>query len=369
MRIKAECVGRTDNGRGKFSPAPWMPGRSRTVGLIRGAEPGSQQAVWAGESGPAGVQLLGVWTEKRAGLGEDAEPTLLLRQSTAAGLIGVYDGMGGAGARVLGHTGDGRPVSHAYAASRLAHLAVQQWYVSGREQSLADRLREVLEAARPVATRKLRGTITKQLPTTMALIEFAPPATAPGVRITARWAGDSRCYLLSPRSGLRQISWDDSAVNDPLETLKADQPLTNHLAAGTAFQLNEKRLERDRAGCVLLCATDGFFGYVASPAMFEYQLLDTLNQAADLHEWGALMADWRRRTAGDDATLALAALGFADFGDLRARFTDRLHLLHREHAQPLAELTDPDEQLDGFRRESWARYRDEYTRFMPGRPM
>jgi serine/threonine protein phosphatase PrpC len=345
--------------------------------LIRTDEtqPGSQRAVWASEIGKEDVQLLGVWTEKRLGLGEDAEPTLLLHCS-GAGMIGVYDGMGGAGARQLGRTADGRPISNAFAASRLAYLAVQEWYADGGHAvlPLADRLQEVLDNARPAGGRMLRGTIAKQLPTTIALIDFRPGKARNSVRVVTRWAGDSRCYLLTADHGLQQLTRDDSEIDDPLETLMADQPLTNHLAAGRPFRLNEKCFERPAVGSVLLCATDGFFGYVASPAMFEYHLLRTLDESGSVEEWGLRLADWRRGTAGDDATLALAAIGCGEFRKLRSRFRRRLDRLDREHAEPLHRLEDAEvdaaerrERLERFRVDSWARYRDMYMELMPGR--
>ncbi|GAA4588595.1 hypothetical protein BJY16_008611 [Actinoplanes octamycinicus] len=348
--------------------------------LDRGEEPGGggRQAVWAGRTGRADVQCLGVWTEKRPGLGEDAEPTLLLRQSGNAGVVGVYDGLGGAGARLLGHTVDGRPVSHAFAASRLAHLTVQEWFAGGHTggQPLEDRLREVFDAARPPSARKLRGTITKQLPTTLALIDFWRPDPAEPLRALARWAGDSRCYLLTPDRGLQQISRDDSIVDDPLETLMADQPLTNQVAAGLPFRLRQQLVYPLPEPCVLLCATDGFFGYVPSPAMFEFELLDNLGRATSLAEWGRRLADWRCRTAGDDATLALVAIGFGSFRGLWSGFQHRYSHLEREHAQPLRELQhaplddgERQRRLEEFRLLSWKTYCGMYLERMAGRAL
>ncbi|BCJ41117.1 hypothetical protein GCM10010168_45850 [Actinoplanes ianthinogenes] len=345
--------------------------------LERGAEPsGSQQAVWAGETSRADVQCLGVWTEKRAGLGEDAEPTLLLRQSGNAGVLGVYDGMGGAGARLLGHTPDGRPVSHAFAASRLAHLTVQEHFTGGyhRQPSLEARLREVFDAARPPGGLKLRGTITKQLPTTLAVIDYSRPHKSGPRYAAARWAGDSRCYLLTPEWGLQQISRDDSIVDDPLETLMADQPLTNQVAAGLPFRIREEPMGPLPEPCVLLCATDGFFGYVPSPAIFEFELLRALGPAADAGDWGRKLAAWRRRTAGDDATLALVAIGFGGFRGLRSAFKHRFDQLYYEHAEPLrdlenAELDDAERRhrLAEYRHLSWTKYSGMYVARMAGR--
>jgi serine/threonine protein phosphatase PrpC len=332
-----------------------------------------QQAVWSGRD--ADMLCLGVWTEKRARLGEDAEPTLLHHRSTGEGLLGVYDGLGGSGARQAGATDGGRQVTNAFVASRLAHLAVQDWFLDGRRDGvrLDERLREVFEGARRPGGPKLRGTLTRELPTTIALIEYGGRKRH-SVDVTARWAGDSRCYLLTSADGMRQLSRDDSELDDALETLVADQPMTNLVSAGARFQVNELVLPAVRLPCVLLCATDGFFNYVATPALFEYQLLNQLGPAKNMQHWGELLAAWVRTVASDDATLALVALGFGDFQKMRLHFADRWQHLDHDHWRPMAGLRDADpgeEQhrtaLQAARRASWDRYRDRYVELMPAR--
>ena len=59
--------------------------------------------------------------------GEDADPTYLTHPDGGR-LLAVYDGMGGAGARVLLHS-DGRAYSEAYFASRRVRTAVQEWFL------------------------------------------------------------------------------------------------------------------------------------------------------------------------------------------------------------------------------------------------
>lgn len=332
-----------------------------------------QQAVWTEEA--ENVFCLGVWTEKRRGLGEDAEPTLLHNVASVHGLIGVYDGLGGAGARPAGTTADGRQVSHAFVASRLAHLAVRQWFVEGQRhgERLEDRLRAVFDGARRNSGPKLRGTLTRQLPTTLALIEYGQVQPSGTVEVTARWAGDSRCYVLTPARGLRQLSRDDSEVDDALETLVADQPMTNLVSAGGRFEVHE-RSHLMRYPCVLICATDGFFNYVATPALFEYHLLDCLHESGDMRHWGELLARWVRTTAGDDATIALVSLGLAKFTDLQNCFEPRWKQLRREHWEPMQRLDeaamDDEERRTAMlaaRRDSWHRYRTQYADLIPSR--
>src|SRR5262245_49828749 len=92
-------------------------------------------AVWHRRHG-RDVSAVAVWSEKRAGLGEDAEPTFMHYLPKSRGVLAVYDGLGGAGARHAGLAFDGRQLTHAFVASRLANLAVQAWFaerVTARE--------------------------------------------------------------------------------------------------------------------------------------------------------------------------------------------------------------------------------------------
>jgi len=118
-------------------------------------------------------------TAKVAGEGEDADP--ILRVGPDLGLLGVFDGMGGAGGRVY-DTPDGRHTG-AWIASRFARNVVErlmlelikpEWNLDGPAtaaelqrvlaSSLAARLAE-LKA--PETT--LRSRLVKALPTTMTL--------------------------------------------------------------------------------------------------------------------------------------------------------------------------------------------------------
>jgi serine/threonine protein phosphatase PrpC len=363
------------NGRAAAANVKVALHEGRKMRLKR--EDTSGGAVWWSED--QDVQMLGVWTEKRTGLGEDAEPTMLHHFPSGRGMIGVYDGLGGSGARHAGTTEDGRTLSNAFVASRLAFLTVQDWFTTSAPQpeSLEDRLRGVFDGARQSgAGPKLRGTLTRELPTTAAVIEYDAGAKRRSMRVHARWAGDSRCYLLRPATGLQQLSRDDSAIDDALQTLVADQPMTNLLCAGQPFTLHSSVHEDIGARSILLCATDGFFNYVKTPALFEHALLDKLTKARDLAHWGSLLADWVQSVAADDATLALFAYGFRNFGDMQRRFRDRLIFLWDDHALPMevSDLGDhaqsEEEQraaLTRRRSASWDRYRPSYSALIPDR--
>jgi len=320
---------------------------------------------------------LAVLTQAKPGLGEDAEPTVLYCAPENRGLIGVYDGLGGAGARPAGRTGDARVLSNAFVASRLAHLTVQEWFVEqvrseGGARDLHTRLAEVLGDARRGRT-KFGGTLSRDLPTTIALIEHR--RVGKRLRVTARWAGDSRCYVFDRHHGLQQLSRDDSDIDDVLQVLIADQPMTNVVSASGDFRIHERSIEVEPP-CVLLCATDGFFNYVGSPALFEYHLWDCLLPSAGradpdgLRVWGQLLADRVRSYTADDASLALTALGYKGLNPLRRDVQRRHDYLRSEH-YALLEGLDPDRDRERFvqaRQESWRRYRPGYTRYLTGCP-
>ena len=84
-------------------------------------------ATWHYEDGT--VQVAAVWTEKKRGRGEDAPPTAL-HHCTGRGMLAVYDGAGGAGARPVGRTPDDQEISGAFLASRVTHFALEDWFVA-----------------------------------------------------------------------------------------------------------------------------------------------------------------------------------------------------------------------------------------------
>jgi hypothetical protein len=195
----------------------------------------------------------------------------------------------------------------------------------------------------------------------MALVEYEQ--TGDALEVTARWAGDSRCYVLTPGQGLHQISEDDTEVRDILDLLIDDQPMVNLVSASTEFAVNTRCIAAVALPCVVLCATDGFFGYVATPALFEHVLLGELRQSRDLGDWAHRLTARVRDYTADDASLCLAAFGFGTFHLLRDRFDRRFRELHRDHAAPLAAV-DSREGLVAARRRSWEAYRGQYLRYL-----
>ncbi|HEU5470842.1 MAG TPA: protein phosphatase 2C domain-containing protein [Actinophytocola sp.] len=307
---------------------------------------------------------LAVWTERNPGHGEDADPLVLFRRSSGRGLIAVFDGVGGAGRSVAGRTSAGVDRTQAWVASRRVRALTEEWFVGN---STATILREHIAgrlAHEDDGRGRVRGSMHREFPTTLAGLEFR--MTGAEVSWDVLWAGDSRCYVAEPELGLQQLSRDDTQSADALELLVQDPPMTNMVSADRRFELNHWR-GRAPLPCLLIGATDGFFGYLDAPALFEHLLWKTLLSAQDIMHWSALLAERVSGYTGDDASLAIVALGFPHFNDLRVHFRERAERVDAEHAVPLA-LVRPDDRagLITAREHSWRRYRGDYERRLRG---
>lgn len=315
------------------------------------------------------------------GEGEDADP--ILRVGPDLGLLGALDGMGGAGGTVY-ETPDG-PRTGAYIASRLARDVVErrlmeliepEWNLDG--PATAVELHRVLKDALVARLAELkappsglRSKLVRALPTTMAVA--ALQRTEPGAQTYACdlfWAGDCRVYVLTPGHGITQLTVDDiRSGGDAMFNLGDDSPVSNTVSADTDFHVNHRRVELE-APFILLCATDGCFGYVRSPMHFEHLLLSTQQMATDTDGWREGLCAEITAITGDDAALALLGLG-ADFSGFKQLFTERATELVQRYVDPLDEL-DGDlaraeqqlEELRGRRRELtarlWADYKPGY---------
>ncbi|MGX1916071.1 serine/threonine protein phosphatase [Streptomyces phaeochromogenes] len=311
---------------------------------------------------------MGVWTEKQRGHGEDAEPLFLHHWSSGSGLLGVFDGLGGSGGRLVGQTRDGKERTSAWIASRCARAASEEWFqhsidhgVQRNPESYQESLIGGLRRVGGLRHSKVNNKLRRELPTTAAVLDYQ--VAADRVSWQCLWAGDSRCFLLVPDEGLQQLSRDDAESGDALVLLHQDPPMTNVVSADGAFQINGARGEA-LFPAVLLCATDGFFGYLETPALFEHVLLDTMAKADSQATWASLLAAAVASYTGDDATLTLAAFGFADYAEIRDRFAGRATTVRRDHRDPLDGLTERAD-ITATRLQLWELYRAGYERRMP----
>jgi hypothetical protein len=316
--------------------------------------------------------------------GEDSDP--ILRDGPDLGLLGVFDGMGGAGGTVY-ETPEGRRTG-AYLASRVARDVVEErmldllepdWHLNGEaaandlrravQQALRDRLREL-----NAAPSGLRSRLIRALPTTMALV--ALQRTQPGGPMWAGhvfWAGDSRAYVFES-TGARQLSTDDLRdPGDALANLRGDSVVSNAMSADTEFHVNYRRVEL-RAPFLAVCATDGCFGYLPTPMHFEHLVLDCLVGAHTTAAWSSAVQAKIAAVTGDDAAMSTLGVG-ADFKEFQQLFAPRVAELGSEFVEPLDELSDAvtrlEHELDTLRSrrldemtEKWDRYKSGYERYL-----
>ncbi len=332
---------------------------------------------------------LTVWSEKTTGHGEDAYPILEVRGG--AGLLAVFDGMGGSGAATYLDT-EGQPRTGAYLGSRLACEVVKNFWARNsfsQEEAISfvDRLKDDLTNSIQATVNRyqapksqLKSSLVRRLPTTLAAIIYNSQenATATGdyYYVLSTWAGDSRCYMLTPDAGLQQLSNDDLMESvDAFANLTADFPLSNCVNADQPVSLN--RSSRITAGPLLLItATDGCFHYVPTPMHFEYLVLKSLLEASDEGQWRENLSQKISEITGDDASMALIGLGWSQFTALREAFQERLETMEGQYINPLdearekatrsrAELEAAERRSHNLQLSLWAEYKRSYEKCAP----
>jgi hypothetical protein len=79
-----------------------------------------------------------------------------------------------------------------------------------------------------------------------------------------------------------------------------------------------------------------------------------------------LLAQRIESATGDDASLAVIALGCQGFADLRARFRERAESLRIQHSDPMSRIPHGNRSaLVAARERSWHRYRHDYEQRLP----
>ncbi|MEU5051587.1 serine/threonine protein phosphatase [Streptomyces sp. NPDC021096] len=308
------------------------------------------------------------------------------------GLLAVFDGSGGSGAAPVWQAPDGTTRTGAWVGARVARLATDCWFrevARGGEPGGPEDLQEYLQwylSKAPQRRSKISGTMRRQLPTTLAAVHYRVLDGGAHAELRPLWAGDSRAYVLLPATGLHVITRDHTRESDALELLRTDPPMTNLICADRGFEVDTQLLADFPLPCVLVVATDGFFGYVHTPADFEYVLLRTLQEANTEDEWADLLRREVQSYTADDASLALLALGHDNFASLRDLFADRLrhvtdrHVRTRPHAldrRTAASPGRPPEQEDpgemsaairAWQDDTWHAYRAGYETYLPPAP-
>jgi hypothetical protein len=308
--------------------------------------------------------LLSFCRDKIPGKGEDSYCHSFC---DSAGMIAVFDGCGGAGARTHDYY-SGK--TEAYMASRLCAGAFYDLFRSHfpAQKDIASFVRDVLQPATvgqlvrfqppkiPGAI-QIRGSMVRTLPTTAAaaLVQAQPDGS---VKVGAAWAGDSRVYILDSK-GLAQLTVDDATVTDPMLNIYEDGILKNIFSSDRPMHLNYREIVV-QPPFMVLSATDGCYGYVTTPMEFEGLLLRTMAAAQNVDQWEQTLADTIGSFAGDDHALCLAAFGYDSFEALKSSFRDRARHLWNAYIQPVQDLP-PDRKEPRFA--LWEDYKHDYLRY------
>lgn len=290
-----------------------------------------------------------------------------------AGILGVFDGCGGAGARkhemYSGKT-------EAYIASRLcAGAFYDSFRVSfpckltpqqvSEDLFFADVLK-TLNTYKPMddgSGFKIMGSMVRTLPTTAA-VAMIQQADNEDLLVSAIWAGDSRVFLADAR-GFAQLTMDDTSVPDPMDNIYEDGVLRNIFCSDRKVKLHCQTI-RVKPPFMVLSATDGCFGYVSTPMEFEGMLLGTLLASESPAEWEVKLADRIGAVAGDDHTLCLAAFGYSSFAALKESVSKRYAHILEKYLKPVCELPIEDRQS---RYALWNEYQADYMRYIKDGPV
>jgi len=314
----------------------------------------------------------GLLCPKIVGNCEDSPPVFITpsEKSAESTYLGVFDGMGGAGAGQVRFTLHNRtPISttEALLASRICHrAAVRQ--VTRLETIRRDDLKQAIVSLLRKATSltslsegsRIRGTLTKRLPTTLVVSQVQSNPDRKMSRITTWWAGDSRAFLLTPEHGLAAITRDHVRESDQLEQLRSDPPIENVVNQSTDFYL-EETIQEVSGPFVLLLATDGVFGYLPTPGFLELGLLDALSNRSQ--EVSNKFATFCTAYAADDVSAVMVVSGFQDDRDIADRFRIRLATLRNQYSQILT-MTSDDPNWNVEVERLWGLERPTYQRLL-----
>ncbi len=323
--------------------------------------------------------------EKKKGRGEDSDPLSCVFTNSA--IIGVFDGMGGAGSAEC-KSDFGVDKTKAYIGSRIIKEAIEKYVVEHPESigqtDFSEALNGVIQSRYaeerkkypPMSKGGLRSALIKEYPTTLAITTVREESSQ--YIIDSYWAGDSRNYIWDP-NGLYQISIDDLKGNlDPLENLHEDAPVSNCIQADAPFSINHKQIKcfKRNDGFVLVSATDGCFGYYPSPMDFEKVLFDTLRKSKTSDEWGDNLSTAISFVTADDFSFSIVATGFKDFDELKRSFKKSSlingYSKHRrafeEKVRKRKALDEKIEKADALLRKEisllWPSYKSVYLKFM-----
>jgi serine/threonine protein phosphatase PrpC len=369
-RWSAFDIGNDDTPVGRKS------GRELRAELIVPDESKHGRRIWSHTTSSA-IRAYGLLCPKIPKHCEDAPPLFFTPFAGNPGetFLGVFDGMGGAGAGRADFDEKGRPrmeMTEALLASRLARLALVKQIASGftadrraAKKALTDQLEKAAQGLKLESKSRIRGTLTKRLPTTLVLSRVLHESRSAGrlsARIVTWWSGDSRAFLLTPSDGLSALTSDHVRGDDQLEQLRSDPPIENVVNHSMDFYISES-VTTVAEPFVLLLATDGVFGYLPSPGFLELGLLEALCAGS-----GAVaenLADFCTKYAADDVSAVMLVSGFKDAADIAYQFAGRLKILQERYSR-IRSMNSNDDEWNAEVEHLWELEKPAYRRLLGG---
>ncbi len=164
------------------------------------------------------------------------------------------------------------------------------------------------------------------LPTTLAFIRYTEKKRS--VIAETVWAGDSRCYALTP-DGLKLLSVDDEDNSGSITNL--------FYADNGKITLNYICHEIAKP-CALLAVSDGIFDPFDPHENLgvEHALLSAIKKSKTPDEVAAMLCNFYGSVHSDDATMAFVPIGFDDFEDMQkklARRTDEILAVRKKQGE------------------------------------
>lgn len=306
--------------------------------------------------------------------GEDGPPVLHVGDDGSQ-CAGVFDGLGGAGAKRY-ETVEGSQ-SGARIAAYECSKTYAEWLTSdGKNYDLADLMHairvglDIVKQRFPSGNGPIKSKMIRDFPSTIAVTKVVPALDGCSATVACGWAGDSRVYVLSPAHGLSQITQDHTKESvDAQQNLALDSPLSNFAYADGEFFLEHCEFNQNLPLAVI-AATDGCFGYVSSPIYFELMIVRSLVDAESPEACRELLANAIKATTSDDATLVAVLCGWRTWDDVRRSFETRLIDLQATVARfddmssQVSTLSDQlataNERKTNELAQLWAKYRRSY---------
>ncbi len=284
--------------------------------------------------GPQSLLPFGTFNiPKKENEGEDADPISKVDSNLNWGFVGVFDGMGGAGAKKYKHIESGEEHTSAYWGSRIVRDGVEEliknrnlglspieWVDYRIHDTIKSKLDEKIKEF-PNANGAVLSKMTRKLPTTMAMSGYE--IIDDKVAITTYWAGDSRVYILL-KDTIKILTIDDANAEDgdPFSPLNMDLAMNNAISQEREFRINRSVVTlpiSQQEPFLLIASTDGCFGYYKNPIEFEAMLRNCLGKANDCNEYlynikEAIIENIQQ----DDFSISIAGFGSTSFDDYKS---------------------------------------------------